>query len=110
MVNEGFIYFLDDDNIIHPEFWNIVECIDDNYFYTFDQLRNKRGLILHGNNITVGRIDTAMFLVPKKMFEDISWVHDRYEADGIFITTIHSKYKDSHKYINKIACYYNFLV
>ena len=30
-----FVYFLDDDNIIHPEFWNIIPTLDINYYYTF---------------------------------------------------------------------------
>lgn len=110
MINNGFIYFLDDDNIIHPEFWNIINSLDESYFYTFDQLRDKTGKILRGNNIAIGHIDTAMFIVPKKMFEGTPWVHNRYEADGIFIESVYSKNKDRHKYIDKVACYYNFLL
>jgi hypothetical protein len=106
MVTDGQIYFLDDDNIVHPEFWKLQFHPD--YFYTFDQLRNKQGHILPGNKIELCHIDTAMFVVPKKMF--IAWDISRYEADGIFITETNKRFGKYHKYINKLACYYNFLV
>lgn len=108
MVTDGHIYFLDDDNIIHPDFWNLK--FEPDYFYTFDQLRDKRGSILTGNNIALSRIDTAMFVVPKKMFQGITWDIGRYDADGIFICQIKARYPNSHRYINTTACYYNFLV
>ena len=117
MVTDGHIYFLDDDNIIHPEFWNLT--FEPDYFYTFDQLRTKKGTVLKGikettvlkgNKIKVNHIDTAMFVVPLKMFEDNSWDITKYNADGFFITQVFAKYSNMHKYINVIASYYNFLV
>jgi len=110
LVQNGHIYFLDDDNIIHPNFWNIIDSFEEEYFYTFNQIRNKRGDLLFGNKVEIGKIDTAMFVVPKKMFEGIKWDITRYEADGIFITTVNNFYSKKHKYINCIACYYNYLV
>jgi len=77
LVNDGFIYFLDDDNIIHPDFWSIVETLDDKYFYTFNQLRDKRGYILHGNIIRLNHIDTAMFLVHKNHIKNTRWIKDK---------------------------------
>jgi hypothetical protein len=108
-VDAGHIYFLDDDNIIHPNFWNIVGMLEDKYFYTFDQLRNNSGWVLKGDTIRVGNIDTAMFIVHKHNIGDIKWVTNKYEADGIFITDIYAQNKEYHKYINTIACYYNKL-
>ena len=108
-VTDGFIYFLDDDNIIHPHFWNtIIELHTDN-FYTFDQQRNKNGDILYGNRIEVGYIDTAMFLVHKKHIGALEWITDKYDADGYFICTIAKNHPESHCYINTTACYYNYL-
>jgi hypothetical protein len=109
LVDDGFIYFLDDDNIIHPAFWGIVDVLDPNYFYTFDQSRNKNGGILYGNNIAVYHIDTAMFIVHKKHVKDTDWKNDIYAADGIFICDISKNNKDCHRYINRICCYYNYI-
>ena len=110
LVENGHIYFLDDDNIIHPNFWSIVDKLNGNFFYTFNQLRNKYGNVLKGDNVSVNNIDTAMFIVHKKHIKDIKWHEDRYNADGYFISDIFKANPESHKYINEIACYYNFLV
>lgn len=109
LVDDGFIYFLDDDNIIHPNFWKILDGLEHTKFYTFDQLRNKNGQILYGNNVRVGSIDTAMFIVHKSHIGDIQWINNRYDADGYFISEILDKNKSSHAYINSIGCYYNFI-
>lgn len=109
LVEDGYIYFLDDDNIIHPGVWSIVDTLDNENFYTFNQLRDKKGGILHGNNISVGRIDTAMFIVHKKHIGDIKWEPHTYYADGVFISNIHKNNKGLHTYINSVASYYNFI-
>lgn len=110
IVQDGYIYFLDDDNIIHPEFWSIVNELDNIHFYTFDQQRNNNMTILHGNNVAVNKIDTAMYIVHKKHIGNIKWIENKYNADGYFISGIYAKHRDQHFYINKTACYYNFLV
>jgi hypothetical protein len=106
---DGFIYFLDDDNIIHPEFWNLTDQFDPAYFYTFNQMRNNNGKILLGNNIALRCIDTAMFVVHKKHIGDIVWRIHEYIADGYFICDVAAGRKHKHRYLNVVACYYNFL-
>jgi hypothetical protein len=110
LVKDGFIYFLDDDNIVHPNFWSIVDSLDVKHFYTFDQLRDKNGKIFFGKNFKRGSIDTAMFIVHKKHIGEIRWVENDYGADYIFINQILNKNNDSHIYISSIGCYYNYLV
>ena len=107
LVDDGFIYFLDDDNIIHPNFWNIYDSFEPEKFYTFDQKRENT--ILLGNNIQLDKIDTAMFIVHKTHVNDLLWQEDKYNADGIFIVELYNKNKHLHVYINTIACYYNYL-
>jgi len=109
LINDGFVYFLDDDNIIHPEFWNIASRLDINYFYTFDQKQVYNGKILKGNNIKVTHIDTAQFIVPKQMIDNNTFDINKYEADGLFIENIHKLFPKNHIYLPKIASYYNFL-
>jgi len=110
LVNDGYIYFLDDDNIIHPNFWFIVDKLDGEHFYTFDQMRNKNGQVLYGNNIAIDNIDTAMFVVHKKHINEIEWMCDKYNADGYFISDINKNNNGKHIYIKSICCYYNYLV
>jgi hypothetical protein len=105
LVKEGFIYFLDDDNIIHPEFWSVLPTLDENYFYTWDQERGEQNIA--GNTIEYKQIDTAMFIVPKKICKNLKWSTELYHADYTFIQTIYNHNLAKHKYIPKILCYYN---
>ena len=105
IVKEGFVFILDDDNIVHPEFWNVIPTLDENYYYTWDQENG-----LKGDKIELEHIDTSMFLVPKKIMKNLKWKADeRWYADYIFIKTIHDFYADKHIYIPKSLCYYNKL-
>lgn len=49
------LYYLEDDDVIHPISYKLIDNIDNNKLYTFNQLNR-----LKGKNISVGRIDTAM--------------------------------------------------
>lgn len=109
LVEDGFIYFLDDDTIVHPNLWTLIDTLDPQFFYTFDQQREQNGQLLHGDTIQVRRIDTAMFLVHKNHIGDIQWHTDRYDADGYFICDIKNKNTDCHRYVNKVCSYYNYL-
>ena len=60
ITNENtLLYYLDDDNIIHPDLYNLLNYIDNNTIYSFNQYNR-----IKGNNINVGYIDTAMVLIP----------------------------------------------
>jgi len=103
VTNENtFIYFLDDDNIIHPELYNLK--LNKEYFYTFDQLNDTK--LRKGNNIKVNFIDTAMFLCYYPMIKNIKWENVR-NADGLFIERVHKLHSKNWNYVNKTLCYYN---
>ena len=108
LVDDGFIYFLDDDNIVHPDFGSIIDQLKCRYFYTFDQQRTAN-TIFNGHIIQIRRIDTAMFIVHKQHIKDITWVTDRYDADGVFISSVARKNYGAYVYLNKVGCYYNFI-
>jgi hypothetical protein len=110
IVEDGYVYFLDDDNIIHHNFWSIVDGLDGERFYTFDQLRKKNGEMIHGNNIAFEKIDTAMYIVHRKHIGTIRWRLDIYQADFYFIHDINVNNKGAHMYLNTIGCYYNYLL
>jgi hypothetical protein len=122
IIEDGFIYFCDDDNIIHPELYEYLNKMDKNYYYTWNQLRNKngdntdwalfkneKGKILKGNVLKTQFIDTAQFIVPRNLIGDLRWEDNNYKADGIFIQTINEKYPESHVYIPETLCYYNYI-
>ena len=99
---DTYIYYLDDDNIIHPDLYRLLNIIHDEMFYTFNQYYK-----LKGNNPTVYNIDTAMFLIHYNLCKDIKWIPDKYEADGYYIQECYNKNKDKHIFVNNDLCYYN---
>jgi hypothetical protein len=109
LVEDGFVYFLDDDNIIHPNFWSIADSLNEKYFYTFDQLRDKREQILKGDLIERWRIDTAMFIIHKNHIRETKWINDKYDADAFFIIEVSQKNPGCHIYKNITASYYNYI-
>ena len=54
-IHTTMLYYLEDDDVIHPISYKLIDNIDNNKLYTFNQLNR-----LKGKNISVGRIDTAM--------------------------------------------------
>lgn len=112
MVSDGMVYFLDDDNIVHPEFWKLTVGFDTHHFYTWDQLRNdefanKPGGILGGEEPRLRKIDTAQYIVPRHMCRP--WQESLYWADGVFIEEIYNQHTKRHVYIPTVAAYYNAL-
>jgi hypothetical protein len=109
--DDNFIYFLDDDNIIHPDFWKIIDKLEHDTIHTFNQYREKNNLdnILLGNKIELNCIDTAMYIIHKNMIGDIKWQEDLYEADGKFISDIFLTGKYKQIYFYNSFSYYNYL-
>jgi len=106
LINQGLVYFLDDDNIVHPQFWENQFALGT--IYTFDQQRQNH--VLSGNNPTVGNIDIAQYIFDIKLVGTAEFDKDIYEADGLFFEIIYKQNKDKWIYIPEPLCYYNFLV
>jgi SAM-dependent methyltransferase len=53
------LYYLDDDNIIHPDMYSLLNIIDNNKIYTFKQYNRLKGYYAR-----LGYIDTAMIIIP----------------------------------------------
>ena len=112
-VLEGLIYFLDDDTVMHPQFWEILPLMkDEEHFYTFDQQRwdefvDVPGGTFKGNVPAVTKIDSAQYVVPRHMCG--TFIEDDYRADGFFIAEINCQYPGAHTYIPIVASYYNYL-
>jgi hypothetical protein len=95
----ALLYYLDDDNIIHPNIYRLLNIIDNNKLYTFNQYNRIRG-----NNIY---IDTAMAIIPYKSCKNEKWIIDKYEADGYYIKACYDKNINTHIYVDNDLCYYN---
>lgn len=101
---DTLLYYLDDDNIIHPNIYKLMNIIDNTKIYTFNQYNR-----IKGNCIDIGKIDTAMFIVPYNLSKNIKWHKDKYGADGFYIKECYNNNKNKHIYIDDDLCYYNFI-
>ena len=98
-----FIYYLDDDNVVHPNLYKLD--LTKPMMYTFNQENG-----LKGNNVRVNCIDTAMLLIHYSLCKNIIWVPEKYNADGFYIAECYDKNKENYSYINMDGCYYNKLI
>ena len=110
-----FVYFLDDDNIMHPDFDKIIPKLEYGHLYTFDQLRLGEddvipsGGTLPGNIIKYRCIDTAQFIADFALVRDIRWRTDVYQADFFYINECCVNNYKNHEYIPLVASYWNYL-
>jgi len=113
LTGDTYVYFLDDDNIIHPDFHTILKDLEPNRIYTFGQQRPPTECpykdILTGDEIAMFQIDTSMFLVDSSLCKEIRWVVDEYASDAIFIVECYSNHLHKWIHLNKIVSYYNYL-
>jgi hypothetical protein len=101
---DTYLYFLDDDNIMHPNLFDFLTIVDNKKIYTFNQESG-----LSGNEIEIGKIDTAMMLIDFRICKDIRWIVDEYIADGLYIKECYESNKDKWIYVNTDLCHYNYL-
>ena len=101
---DTLLYYLDDDNIIHADLYTLLNVIDSTKMYSFNQFNRMKG-----NNICIGKIDTGMVIIPYNLCKQITWVIDKYEADGIYIEECFNNNRDKYIYVDNGLCYYNKL-
>ena len=115
-IQEGYIYYLDDDNIIHPKFIDeLVNYPSKSQIYIVDQFVNfkdftnlEHRLALPGNMKYQG-VDLAQMVFHYSIFSNYEFIGD-YAADSILIEQIHNDHPEWFTYINKTLSYYNYLV
>jgi hypothetical protein len=113
---DGWVYILDDDNILHPDFFTEINKLITNNpearGFIFAQEGVSDGKIWirknTSDNIKVNYIDQAQFILHTDLIKDKRY-QQRYEADGIFIDEIYQEHKDKIIISDEVLCYYNFL-
>jgi len=118
-IEEGFVYVLDDDNIIHEDFYDTI-------YQSIEQNSEKRGFIfsqkIGGKDFTgldireakpentrVQHIDMAQFLLRRDLIGKSRLEPMKYIADGNFIEKLYNENKEDFFFIEKVLCYYNFI-
>lgn len=107
LIENGYIYFNDDDTTIHDKLWeNIKDSTED--FISFMQETKDKKIRLKGDKISVYYIDSHNFIINRNVIGDTRFIITKYEADGYFASECFKK-SNNHKYINKILSTYNSL-
>ncbi|MCK9544907.1 MAG: hypothetical protein M0R03_23070 [Novosphingobium sp.] len=107
VVKDGFIYVLDDDTILHKNFWMIVYMRSKFDFIHFNQtFRN--GTKRTGGIVKKGEIDIGNFVVSRELIGDTYLKEDDSMPDGIWAEELFAKSKNS-LYLNETFSIYNYL-
>jgi hypothetical protein len=111
-IREGYIYYLDDDNIVHPDLIkNTAKYINVNQGVIVSQITKEGNvrLVPRKDKIGVCQVDTAQFLFPTYMTEGIRWLPHDYCADGIYLSEIYHKNESNFVLLDDRLSYYNYL-
>jgi len=108
-----FVYFLDDDNIVHPDYFKtILPIIQTNTVGVVVAQIFPSGvprLIAAPDSVQPCHSDTAQFIIPREFIGELRWEPHNYCADGAFFPAIFKEHPDEFVFINKPLCYYNYL-
>lgn len=116
---ENYVVILDDDNVIHPNFYNTIkseiESNPDKEAFVFEQFVDKKdftGLEVRNvgpEHMKLRHIDSAQYVIKQSLY-----TQGRYEGgycgDGVFIENLYKQHSDKFHFIHQQLCYYNCLV
>jgi hypothetical protein len=106
LVDRGWIFFLDDDTLLHQDLWSEIKDLKHDFIH-FGQEQN--GIFrLTGSKIMVEHLDVGSFVVNKKIVKDHKFPLKVYQSDGIFAMLVSNETTDI-KYIPKVLSKYNEL-
>ena len=118
-IESGWIYVLDDDNILHEDFIStLTKYISENpdkKAFIFDQKVDGKDFtkldvrVAKPENMRVQHIDMAQFLLSRDLISTNRLKLGDYKADGYFIEELYKTNPVDFFFINQILCYYNFL-
>ena len=106
-VTGGYVYFLDDDTLLHPELYDVVKKSQFDFIH-FMQAHRNGGIRLVGDKVGAGDIDTGCFVVKAEIAKAMHWAEDQYVADGYYAAACYSNSKTT-KHINHVLSVYNAL-
>lgn len=119
IIDSGWCLFLDDDNILHEDFFDIIiKSINENpdkgviVFNQFVNGKDFSGLdirLAKPENMEVGKIDLAQYIIKRDLIGEERFLENEYKMDGIFISKMYKEHPDQFLFIDKVLSYYNYL-
>lgn len=114
LVEEGFFYCLDDDNILHPAFFErLGKAISENpgkMAFAFNQQRWDHWGSLKASPETFepNKVDNAMFVAHKHLIGNLRYRQVGCE-DYVFYRTLFDVRPEAFLFLDETLCFYNFL-
>lgn len=103
-----YVYFLDDDNVIHPRLLELLPTLRGEVAMVEQVFADGSPRV--GVDWRPGELcDTAQFLVPRQIAQSYRWDPRYRESDIIYFTSIHRDHHERFLRIAEPAAYYNFL-
>ena len=107
LITDGHVYCNDDDTIIHPNLWENIKDLNED-FISFKQEIPNGEIRLNGDSVRVNYIDSHNFMVSRQTIGDSKWLIDSYAADGYFAIECYGK-SLTKKYVPLVLSTYNSL-
>ncbi len=106
IVKNGYLYFLDDDTIVHPHFHKLLKMDPKYDFIHFNQVW-PNGARRIGGEVKLNRIDVGNFIVKRELVGNIRF-QKVPKADGVFAVECFQRSKSA-IYVDKDLSIYNAL-
>ena len=106
LIKDGYVYFLDDDTTMHPDFYPTISSLQ-NDFIQFDQCY-PNGEKRLGGKIRLKQVDSGNVLIHTSLIGTLRWETEPRYADYLFINEAYNKAKNP-VYIPKVLSIYNSL-
>jgi len=107
LIADGYVLQIDDDTILHPNFWEAVKDCEEDIVSWAQTWANGEHRLAAGN-YWVGGIDSGSYMVKRSVIGDLQWQVSRYDADGLFAQQVVARTK-SQRRIERYLSYYNYL-
>ena len=106
-----YVYFLDDDNIIHPRYFEeIMPLLDGRRVIVVNQTwADGERHVVASPPVRVGSVDTGQVILPLDLAREFEWRTNVKHADGDYFGRIWAKYSDRFVFVHKDLTYYNYL-
>lgn len=107
-IMDGWVYFLDDDTIIHPDLFSELAKVAAPAV-AFEQDLETWIRKVAPSEMRVCHIDMGQVVIRRELIGNTRFDIEQHIEDGLFIESIYENNPNAWSFINKPLCYYNKL-
>lgn len=100
----SYVYFLDDDTLLHPDLYSAIQYIDNDFIHFNQQTIDGKHRV--GGIVKVNQVDSGNVLVSRLLIGDSRWINRIYNADGVFLEEVFKRARNP-LYLNQTLSIYN---